>query len=142
NRNCSKAPDPLAASAPQVPFITGQAVVISRPLPRVLQQIVGSADLLELLLSGRIASIEVWMVRFGGLAERGSDRFIVSIPRHAKNIVGRLHAWPVSGCREGPCGPAHMSYETTTRLDAPGFKKKLWAAYDTGERNKSSTHLK
>src|SRR5262245_41824818 len=67
HRNRGEAPDPLAAGPSQVAFVADQALVVSRSLLRVPEQLVGRAGLLELLLTGRIASIEVRMVRLGGL---------------------------------------------------------------------------
>src|SRR5262249_46846274 len=65
--------------------------VVSHPLLRVPEHLVGGDDQPELLLGVRVARIEVRVIRLGGLAESRPDSLRAGVPRHAKNIIRRLH---------------------------------------------------
>src|SRR5262249_16584368 len=66
-----------------------QLQIKSRPSLRGLEDIVGSEDQPQLLLSGRIASIEVWVIRLGGPVKCRFDRLFTGPVRHAKNFIPR-----------------------------------------------------
>src|SRR5215470_10800480 len=66
-----------------------QLQIISRPSLRGLEDIVGSEDQPELLLSGRIASIEVRVIRLGGPVKCRLDRLFAGTLRHAKSFIRR-----------------------------------------------------
>jgi len=82
-----------------MPFAARQVLVVQGPLLRPLEQLVSGDESLELLLSCRIAGMQVRVTGLGGVAKRHPDRLVTGVSRHAKNIIERTHQVPA--CASG-----------------------------------------
>jgi hypothetical protein len=61
--------------------------VVSRPLLRIFQDVVGLVDFLEPVLGGLVARLCIRMILLGELAEGALQLLLVSGPPHPKNFV-------------------------------------------------------
>src|SRR5438093_1517914 len=85
--------------------MVSQLQIVSRPLLWVLQNMIGGEDLPQLLLGGRVTTIEVRVARLGGPVKRHLDGLFTGASRHAKNIVSSTHCTSLTSlCRPPSSG--------------------------------------
>jgi hypothetical protein len=69
-------------------------IVRGTPL-RTLDERVGGRDQFELLLRGLITGSYVWMVHFGAISERRSNRLIIGVRSNTEHVIDGFHGTPV-----------------------------------------------
>jgi hypothetical protein len=80
---------------PQVLTSEAQVSIVRGTPLRALDKRVGGRDQFELLLGRLITGPDVWMVHFGAIAKRRSNRVVIGVRRNTEHVIDGFHGTPV-----------------------------------------------